>query len=63
MCRQCDGMLLALQHIREFRNFEDFRTLVVQKYDAVSKDIKCLEAIEVHKHLEVSYSKSLIMIM
>lgn len=60
MCRQCDGMLLALQHIREFKNFEDFRTLVVQKYDTVSKDIKCLEAIEAHKHLKVSYIKRLI---
>ena len=46
------GLMLALHHIREFKNFKDFQCLMVQRFHSLSQDISCLKPL--HKKVAVS---------
>lgn len=41
------ALVLSLNHIRHFLSLEEFRILVIENYDAVSKDIGCMEDFKV----------------
>ena len=46
------GLMLALHHIRKFKNFKDFQCLMVQRFHSLSQDIYCLKPL--HKKVAVS---------